>query len=148
MEYYYLLDNTPKRPDHPNFQRYLLLQCACFLWEWVACGCSLLACVLIIYHVLYTMFYFPSVRCFAPCMWKFLFPSIGPLVFPGPLFMNQREQVLARLRPLQAFKLMREKIKGTAVFTTDSIWSPIMPLSLPSFNKLYSAASSSFLWTQ
>ncbi|XP_073711044.1 E3 ubiquitin-protein ligase MYCBP2 isoform X20 [Misgurnus anguillicaudatus] len=35
----------------------------------------------------------------------------GPLVFPGPLFMNQREQVLARLRPLQAFKLMREKLK-------------------------------------
>ncbi|XP_043104374.1 E3 ubiquitin-protein ligase MYCBP2 isoform X7 [Puntigrus tetrazona] len=35
----------------------------------------------------------------------------GPLVFPGPLFMNQREQVLARLRPLQAYKLMREKLK-------------------------------------
>uniref|UniRef100_A0A8C2L2T6 RCR-type E3 ubiquitin transferase n=1 Tax=Cyprinus carpio TaxID=7962 RepID=A0A8C2L2T6_CYPCA len=35
----------------------------------------------------------------------------GPLVFPGPLLMNQREQVLARLRPLQAFKLMREKLK-------------------------------------
>nr|XP_009302830.1 E3 ubiquitin-protein ligase MYCBP2 isoform X9 [Danio rerio] len=35
----------------------------------------------------------------------------GPLVFPGPLFMNQREQVLARLRPLQAVKLMREKLK-------------------------------------
>ncbi|KAF4109316.1 hypothetical protein G5714_010389 [Onychostoma macrolepis] len=35
----------------------------------------------------------------------------GPLVFPGPLFMNQREQVLARLRPLQAFKLMRERLK-------------------------------------
>ncbi|XP_056610662.1 E3 ubiquitin-protein ligase MYCBP2 isoform X7 [Triplophysa dalaica] len=35
----------------------------------------------------------------------------GPLVYPGPLFMNQREQVLARLRPLQAFKLMREKLK-------------------------------------
>uniref|UniRef100_A0A8C2BF53 RCR-type E3 ubiquitin transferase n=1 Tax=Cyprinus carpio TaxID=7962 RepID=A0A8C2BF53_CYPCA len=33
----------------------------------------------------------------------------GPLVFPGPHFM--REQVLARLRPLQAFKLMREKLK-------------------------------------
>ncbi|XP_067299420.1 E3 ubiquitin-protein ligase MYCBP2 isoform X17 [Pseudorasbora parva] len=35
----------------------------------------------------------------------------GPLVFPGPLFMNQREQVLARIRPLQAFKLMRERLK-------------------------------------
>ncbi|XP_042586726.1 E3 ubiquitin-protein ligase MYCBP2 isoform X20 [Cyprinus carpio] len=35
----------------------------------------------------------------------------GPLVFPGPLLMNQREQVLARLRPLQAFKLMRERLK-------------------------------------
>ncbi|KAL6484777.1 hypothetical protein MHYP_G00068220 [Metynnis hypsauchen] len=35
----------------------------------------------------------------------------GPLVFPGPLFMNQREQALARLRPLQAIKLMREKLK-------------------------------------
>ncbi|XP_066542914.1 E3 ubiquitin-protein ligase MYCBP2 isoform X1 [Hoplias malabaricus] len=35
----------------------------------------------------------------------------GPLVFPGPLFMNQREQALARLRPLQAFKLMRDKLK-------------------------------------
>ncbi|XP_016393835.1 E3 ubiquitin-protein ligase MYCBP2 isoform X10 [Sinocyclocheilus rhinocerous] len=35
----------------------------------------------------------------------------GPLVFPGPLLMNQREQVLARLRPLQAFKLMQEKLK-------------------------------------
>lgn len=57
-------------------------------------------------------------------------PPIGPLVYPGPLFMNQREQVLARLRPLPAFKLMREKLKGTAVFTTDSTWSPILPLSL------------------
>ncbi len=28
---------------------------ACFLWEWVACGCSLLACVLIIYHVLFSI---------------------------------------------------------------------------------------------
>uniref|UniRef100_A0A4W4EY42 E3 ubiquitin-protein ligase MYCBP2 n=1 Tax=Electrophorus electricus TaxID=8005 RepID=A0A4W4EY42_ELEEL len=37
----------------------------------------------------------------------------GPLVFPGPLFMNQREreQALARLRPLQAFKIMRDKLK-------------------------------------
>ncbi|XP_062862090.1 E3 ubiquitin-protein ligase MYCBP2 isoform X9 [Trichomycterus rosablanca] len=35
----------------------------------------------------------------------------GPLAFPGPLLMNQREQALARLRPLQAFKLMREKLK-------------------------------------
>ncbi|GAA6108212.1 E3 ubiquitin-protein ligase MYCBP2 isoform X3 [Tachysurus ichikawai] len=35
----------------------------------------------------------------------------GPLVFPGPLFMNQREQALARLRPIQAFKLMRDKLK-------------------------------------
>uniref|UniRef100_A0A8B9J812 E3 ubiquitin-protein ligase MYCBP2 n=1 Tax=Astyanax mexicanus TaxID=7994 RepID=A0A8B9J812_ASTMX len=35
----------------------------------------------------------------------------GPLVFPGPLFMNHREQALARLRPLQAFKLMRDKLK-------------------------------------
>ncbi|XP_030643001.1 E3 ubiquitin-protein ligase MYCBP2 isoform X2 [Chanos chanos] len=35
----------------------------------------------------------------------------GPIVFPGPLFMNQREQALARLRPLQAIKLMRDKLK-------------------------------------
>lgn len=51
-------------------------------------------------------------------------PLIGPLVFPGPLFMNQREQALARLRPIQAFKLMRDKLKGTMDFTTDSAWSP------------------------
>lgn len=116
------------------------LTCACLLWEWVACGNSLFACVFIMYHVLYTMIYFPFVRCFSPCMWKFLSPPIGPLVFPGPLFMNQREQVLARIRPLQAFKLMRERLKGTAVFTTDSTWSPIMPFFLPSFNNLYSTA--------
>lgn len=54
----------------------------------------------------------------------FFLPLIGPLVFPGPLFMNQREQALARLRPIQAFKLMRGKLKGTMVFTTDSAWSP------------------------
>uniref|UniRef100_A0A671QW42 E3 ubiquitin-protein ligase MYCBP2 n=1 Tax=Sinocyclocheilus anshuiensis TaxID=1608454 RepID=A0A671QW42_9TELE len=35
----------------------------------------------------------------------FSFPPIGPLVFPGPILMNQCEQVLARLRPLQAHAL-------------------------------------------
>ncbi|KAJ8404609.1 hypothetical protein AAFF_G00334720 [Aldrovandia affinis] len=36
----------------------------------------------------------------------------GPLVFPGPIFMNQREQALARLRPLQAqLKHKRDKHK-------------------------------------
>ncbi|XP_028848286.1 E3 ubiquitin-protein ligase MYCBP2 isoform X12 [Denticeps clupeoides] len=35
----------------------------------------------------------------------------GPLVFPGPIFMNQREQALARLRPLQALKHNRDKLK-------------------------------------
>lgn len=139
MEYYYLLDYTPKADWSPVLSAFYLTF-ACLLWEWVACGNSLLACVFIMYHVLYTMFYFPFVRCFSPCMWKFLSPPIGPLVFPGPLFMNQREQVLARIRPLQAFKLMRERLKGTAVFTTDSTWSPIMPFFPSSFNKLYSSA--------
>ncbi|XP_036396031.1 E3 ubiquitin-protein ligase MYCBP2 isoform X10 [Megalops cyprinoides] len=36
----------------------------------------------------------------------------GPLVFPGPIFMTQREQALARLRPLQAqLKHKRDKHK-------------------------------------
>uniref|UniRef100_A0A8C4T2S5 E3 ubiquitin-protein ligase MYCBP2 n=1 Tax=Erpetoichthys calabaricus TaxID=27687 RepID=A0A8C4T2S5_ERPCA len=36
----------------------------------------------------------------------------GPLVFPGPIFMNHREQALARLRPLQAqLKHKRDKHK-------------------------------------
>ncbi|KAK7882381.1 hypothetical protein WMY93_028555 [Mugilogobius chulae] len=37
----------------------------------------------------------------------------GPLVFPGPIFMNQREQALARIRPLQALRHKRDKHKGT-----------------------------------
>lgn len=43
--------------------------------------------------------------------------SPGPLVFPGPIFMNQREQALARIRPLQALRHKRDKQKGTMVFT-------------------------------
>ncbi|XP_062420974.1 E3 ubiquitin-protein ligase MYCBP2 isoform X2 [Pungitius pungitius] len=35
----------------------------------------------------------------------------GPLVFPGPIFMNQREQALARIRPLQALRHKRDKHK-------------------------------------
>uniref|UniRef100_A0A6Q2X7Z5 E3 ubiquitin-protein ligase MYCBP2 n=1 Tax=Esox lucius TaxID=8010 RepID=A0A6Q2X7Z5_ESOLU len=35
----------------------------------------------------------------------------GPLVFPGPILMNQREQALARLRPLQVLRHKRDKQK-------------------------------------
>ncbi|XP_046902595.1 E3 ubiquitin-protein ligase MYCBP2 isoform X13 [Hypomesus transpacificus] len=35
----------------------------------------------------------------------------GPLVFPGPIFMSQREQALARVRPLQALRHKRDKHK-------------------------------------
>lgn len=53
------------------------------------------------------------------CMWKFL-SLPGPLVFPGPIFMNQREQALARIRPLQALRHKRDKHKGTMVFTNST----------------------------
>lgn len=39
--------------------------------------------------------------------------SSGPLVFPGPIFMNHREQALARIRPHPAqLKHKRDKHKG------------------------------------
>lgn len=90
----------------------------------------------VICHVLFSI-----CEMLCPMHVKVSLSPIGPLVFPGPLFMNQREQVLARLRPLQAVKLMREKLKGTAVFTTGFTWSPIMPLSLPFFKQTLLAFS-------
>lgn len=65
--------------------------------------------------VLYDHVFFPICEQCA-CMWKFFSPP-GPLVFPGPIFMNQREQALARIRPLQALRHKRDKHKGTMVFT-------------------------------
>lgn len=45
--------------------------------------------------------------------------SSGPLVFPGPIFMNHREQALARIRPHPAqLKHKRDKHKG--------IWSSLL----------------------
>lgn len=45
--------------------------------------------------------------------------SSGPLVFPGPIFMNHREQALARIRPHPAqLKPKRDKHKG--------IWSSLL----------------------
>lgn len=65
--------------------------------------------------VLYDHVFFPICEHCA-CMSKFFSPP-GPLVFPGPIFMNQREQALARIRPLQALRHKRDKHKGTMVFT-------------------------------
>ena len=99
----------------------------CSLWMDLSCTGAPLACVFYDLRCVVYCAIFPFVRCFAHACESFFLPLIGPLVFPGPLFMNQREQALARLRPLQAIKLMREKLKGTMVFTSDSTWSPAAP---------------------
>lgn len=53
--------------------------------------------------------------------------SSGPLVFPGPIFMNHREQALARIRPHPAqLKHKRDKHKG--------IWSSLWTYAHPSSN--------------
>lgn len=107
-----------------------------FVTGLVLCRCF--PCLCIFWFPMYCiLFYiFSFVRCFAHACESFFLPLIGPLVYPGPLFMNQREQALARLRPLQAFKIMRDKLKGTMVFTIDSTWSSAAPCphqTLPSF---------------
>lgn len=84
--------------------------CLC-LYNFPVCVCVLLWCSII-------MCSFPFCEHCA-CMWKFLSPP-GPLVFPGPIFMNQREQALARIRPLQALRHKRDKHKGTTVFTNST----------------------------
>lgn len=78
-------------------------------------------------------------------MWKFLSPS-GPLVFPGPIFMNQREQALARIRPLQALRHKRDKHKGTMVFTNST--GAETPLWLISQSGCPAHTSSLTLWPQ
>lgn len=78
-------------------------------------------------------------------MWKFLSPP-GPLVFPGPIFMNQREQALARIRPLQALRHKRDKHKGTMVFTNST--GAETPLWLISQSGCPAHTSSLTLWPQ
>lgn len=85
----------------PLLVSFILFQCVCALLWWS------------IYHV-----FFPICEHCA-CMWKCLSPP-GPLVFSGPIFMNQREQALARIRPLQALRHKRDKHKGTLVFTNST----------------------------
>lgn len=75
------------------------------------------ACVCV--NVVVKYYVFSPICEHCACMWKFLSPP-GPLVFPGPIFMNQREQALARIRPLQALRHKRDKHKGTMVFTNST----------------------------
>ena len=95
-------------------------------------------CDLLLFQCFFTMCFLPHVRL-CPCMVKFLSPPPGPLVFPGPIFMSQREQALARVRPLQALRHKRDKHKGTTVLPTlpPRVWrhphtpqSPWHPLPL------------------
>lgn len=74
----------------------------------------------------------------ALCMHVKVSFSPGPLVFPGPIFMNQREQALARIRPLQALRHKRDKHKGTTVFTNSAgAETPLLTdLAVPSTSSL------------
>lgn len=90
------------------------------------CHIFFLVCVLLWCSI--TMYFYPICEHCA-CMWKFFSPP-GPLVFPGPIFMNQREQALARIRPLQALRHKRDKHKGTMVFTNSAgAETPLWPIS-------------------